>query len=508
MEPSAMASSSSRRPPSRSRSRRLASPSRTRAPHVWKFGGASLADATAVQAAAARIAAHDGPLVIVASALAGVTDLLLLGADQAMRGDAKGSAATAVALWQKHRRAAEALLPRGPVRRAALADIEASIGEYADICTAVGILGHLSPRTRDLLVARGERLSALLLAGAITRAGRRAEVVDAVEMVHTDGQFGGASPLVAESATAARARLAPVLKAKRVPVVPGYIGGGPDGSVVTLGRGGSDLTATLLGRAFDAPMVTLWKDVPGILTSDPKLVPDTRLIPQLHHQEAAEVAHYGAKVLHPRALIPISGTKVVLEVRSFLEPTRPGTIVAGAHVSTSYPVKAVAVLPKQAVVTVAGKGMVGVHGIAARTFAAVSPRSTRSGCRSPPSSRARPKARSGSRCPSRKRIAPWHRRRLGDARRGGHRGGRRRHGRHARHRRPRLHRARNQRHQRRRHRPGVIGAEHLVRGRRHRRRDGRAQGPQRLPVVEDRRRTGAVASADRRGAARLRPRRP
>ena len=366
-----MASSSSRRPPSRSRSLRRASPTHTTAPHVWKFGGASLADATAVQAAATRIAAHDGPLVIVASALAGVTDLLLQGADQAMRGDAKASAATAVALWQKHRRAAESLLPRGPVRRAALADIEASIGEYADICTAVGILGHLSPRTRDLLVARGERLSALLLAGAITRAGRRAEVVDAVEMVHTDGQFGGASPLVAESAAAARARLAPVLKAKRVPVVPGYIGGGPDGSVVTLGRGGSDLTATLMGRAFDAPMVTLWKDVPGILTSDPKLVPDTRLIPQLHHQEAAEVAHYGAKVLHPRALIPISGTKVVLEVRSFLEPTRPGTIVAGAHVSTSYPVKAVAVLPKQAVVTVAGKGMVGVHGIAARTFAAV-----------------------------------------------------------------------------------------------------------------------------------------
>jgi bifunctional aspartokinase / homoserine dehydrogenase 1 len=341
------------------------------APNVWKFGGASLADATAVSAAAERIAAHDGPLVVVASALAGVTDLLLLGADHAVHGRPRESAATAVTLWQKHQRAAEALLPRGTARRAALAEIEASIGEYADICTAVGILGHLSPRTRDLLVARGERLSAMLLAAAIARAGRRAQYVDAVDIVMTDGHFGGASPLIPESATRARKMLQPLLKARTVPVVPGFIGRAPEGGVATLGRGGSDLTATLLGRAFNAPMVTLWKDVPGILTSDPKLVPDTRLIPQLHHQEAAEVAHYGAKVLHPRALIPISGTKVVLEVRSFLEPTRPGTIVAGRHVSTSYPVKAVAVLPKQAVVTVAGKGMVGVHGIAARTFAAV-----------------------------------------------------------------------------------------------------------------------------------------
>jgi aspartokinase/homoserine dehydrogenase 1 len=340
------------------------------APHVWKFGGASLADATAVRAAATRIAAHDGPLVVVASALGGVTDLLLLGADQAMQGDARAAAATAATIRQRHRRVATALLS-GRARTDALAAIDASIGEYADICHAVGILGHLSPRTRDLLVARGERLSALLLSGAIGGAGRKSQVVDAVDVVATDGHFGGASPVIPDTVRQARKLVAPVFRGGRVPVVPGYIGRGPDGSVVTLGRGGSDLTATLLGRAFDAPMVTLWKDVPGILTSDPKLVPDTRLIPQLHHQEAAEVAHYGAKVLHPRALIPISGTKVVLEVRSFIEPTRPGTIVAGRHVSTAYPVKAVAVLPKQAVVTVAGKGMVGVHGIAARTFAAV-----------------------------------------------------------------------------------------------------------------------------------------
>ncbi len=263
------------------------------------------------------------------------------------------------------------VLPAGPARRSALAAIDASVGEFEEILAAIAILEHLSPRTRDLIVARGERLSALLLAAAITRAGRRAVYVDAPEVVVTDGHYGGASPQIAQTTRLARRALAPHLAAGRVPVVPGFIGRAPDGSVATLGRGGSDLTATLLARALGAQMVSLWKDVPGILTSDPRLVPDARLIPQLHHQEAAEVAHYGAKVLHPRALIPISGTRIVLEVRSFLDPSRPGTTVAGRLVSPQYPVKAVAVLPRQAVVTVAGKGMVGVHGIAARTFAAV-----------------------------------------------------------------------------------------------------------------------------------------
>lgn len=303
--------------------------------------------------------------------MGGVTDLLLQGADHAVNGRGAEADAVATAVAKKHRRAAAALLPRGRARREAEQAIDASLDQYRDIAKAIGIIGHLSPRTRDLLVARGERLAATLLTAALVRARRKAVVVDAPEIVATDGTYGGASPLIAESSQRARAVLRPLLKRGVVPVVPGFIGRAPDGGVATLGRGGSDLTATLLGRALGAPQVTLWKDVPGILTADPRLVPDSRLIPELHHQEAAEVAHYGAKVLHPRALIPIAGTRVVLEVRSFVEPTRPGTIVAARQVGRDYPVKAVAVLPGQAVVTVAGKGMVGVHGIAARTFAAV-----------------------------------------------------------------------------------------------------------------------------------------
>ena len=156
-----------------------------------------------------------------------------------------------------------------------------------------------------------------------------------------------------------------------MPVVPGFIGSAPDGSPTTLGRGGSDLTATLLARPLGARTVVLWKDVSGILTADPRLVPDARLIPHLHHREAAEVAHYGAKVLHPRALIPLADSRIRLHVRSFLDPAQSGTEVSAQRSAPGYPVKAVAIVSQQAIVTVSGKGMIGVHGIAARTFGAI-----------------------------------------------------------------------------------------------------------------------------------------
>ncbi|MEZ5286479.1 MAG: aspartate kinase [Vicinamibacterales bacterium] len=235
----------------------------------------------------------------------------------------------------------------------------------------MAVLRHLEPRTRDVLVARGEQMSAAIVAAALLAAGRSALFVDALDVVRTDEVHGSASPRLAETARLAARALAPLVKRRTVPVVPGFIGRAPDGSVATLGRGGSDLTATLLGRSLRARRVVLWKDVAGILTADPRLVPDARLIPELHHQEAAEVAHYGAKVLHPRALIPIAGTRIALHVRSFIHPDRTGTEVSARHVLPGYPVKALAILPAQAVITVAGKGMVGVHGIAARTFAAV-----------------------------------------------------------------------------------------------------------------------------------------
>src|SRR5205085_1765404 len=145
----------------------------------------------------------------------------------------------------------------------------------------------------------------------------------------------------------------------------------PDGQVATLGRGGSDLTATLLARVLGAREVSLWKDVPGLLTADPRIVPDARVVPQVHVREAAELAYYGAKVLHPRALIPVIKRNVAIRIRPFADPASLGTEISRRRTLHQYPVKALSAIPRQALLTVAGSGMLGVPGIAARTFAAV-----------------------------------------------------------------------------------------------------------------------------------------
>jgi aspartokinase/homoserine dehydrogenase 1 len=351
------------------------SPRRRAAPRaplaVWKFGGASLADAAAIRRAASLIAAHDGPLVVVCSALAGVTDLLLGGARHSLAGDDRQAARAAADLLTRHRRVVHELIPAGRARRALLAKVDAAAREYRNLCDAVGVLGHLAPRASDMLVSRGERLSAEILAAVLATMRVKAAYVDALDVVATDGLHGGAAPNLAETTRRARRALLPLVARRVVPIVPGFIGRAPDGTVTTMGRGGSDLTATLLARALGARETVLWKDVPGVLTADPRLVPDARLIPQLHHREAAEAAHYGAKVLHPRALIPIAGTRIVLRVRSFLDTSQPGTEISARRGDPGHPVKALAIVRGQAVVTVAGKGMAGVHGIAARTFSAV-----------------------------------------------------------------------------------------------------------------------------------------
>jgi aspartokinase/homoserine dehydrogenase 1 len=349
---------------------------RTRAAHkarvsVWKFGGASLADAAGISRAADLITRERRPLVVVCSALAGVTDQLLEAARLSVTRQEKAALRVVSTLATRHRKVATELLPAGARRREVLAAIEAAMDELRELCSAVRVLGTLAAHASDLIVARGERLSALMLSAALGERRQKTMLVDATTIIRTDAHHGSATPNLGDTIPLARRILRPLIAGGRIPMVPGFIGQGPDGAVTTLGRGGSDLTATLLGRTLGAAEVVLWKDVPGILTADPRLVPDARLIPQLHHREAGEVAHYGAKVLHPRALIPIAGTRVGLRVRSFVHPDQPGTEVSARQGGPGYPVKALAIIRNQAVVTVAGKGMAGVHGIAARTFAAV-----------------------------------------------------------------------------------------------------------------------------------------
>ncbi len=338
---------------------------------IHKFGGASLFDAAAVRHAATLIAAQKGGRLVVASAMAGVTDALLQGATRAALGDGDALCATATALRTRHLEAARVLV-KDKVRRRAL---EAAIVDLTDelelLARGLAVLRELTPRTSDYIVARGERLSARLLASTLAELGVKSEYVDATEVVRTDDTYGGAAPDFDRTEQAARDRLAARIARGVVPVVPGFIGRSASGHVATLGRGGSDLTATLLARALKATSITLWKDVAGFLTADPRIVSDAQVIPQLTPREAAELAYYGAKVLHPRALIPLGDRNIPIRIRPFADPDFPGTEISRRRTLREYPVKAISSVSGLALLTVTGNGMLGVPGIAARTFAAL-----------------------------------------------------------------------------------------------------------------------------------------
>jgi len=338
---------------------------------VHKFGGASLADPEAVRRAVAIIRECTFPRVIVVSAMAGVTDLLIEAAARSRAGDLLAAAKIAQALRERHHAATRALTPAGAIRNELLAFLEAQITELEMLARGLSILKELTPRTSDFLVARGERLSARLVTAALAAAGVRTRYVDAADVVRTDGHFGNASPDLDATDALLKQALRPLLAQGVTPVLAGFIGSTAQGEVTTLGRGGSDLTAALVGRAMAATRVSLWKDVPGLLTADPRVVPDARVLPQLNVREAAELAYYGAKVLHPRALIPVIGRKVPLCVRPFADPQSEGTEVSERATGLEVPVKALSAAGSQALVTVEGNGMLGVPGVAARTFAAL-----------------------------------------------------------------------------------------------------------------------------------------
>ena len=281
---------------------------------VYKFGGASLADGGAYRHAVTIVKGRPGAPVVVVSAPGGLTYALLGLATRAVAGE-KGAAIDrdVAALRARYQTIARAAVGDGKgaagAGAAVAAEIDRSIDELAALLSSLAALKELTPRTRDFVVSRGERLSAQIFAAAMSSTGTPAVYVDATEVVFTEGPFGGASPNLALTDLAVRKKLQPLITAGSVPVVPGFIGSArieddsgaatEERAVATLGRGGSDLTATLVGRALGAAAVSLWKDVPGLLTADPRVVPDARVIPQLHLREAAELAYYGAKVLHP-----------------------------------------------------------------------------------------------------------------------------------------------------------------------------------------------------------------
>lgn len=340
---------------------------------VHKFGGAALADLNAFRHAATIAADHGGPNpVLVVSAMRGVTDALTLAVTSAP----PKARATLAALETRHRTVAHGLTRDPDTRAELLNGIATVFAALTKICTTRR-RGPLDVAQLDFVTSRGEVLASSLVVAALEHRGLKAVAIDATKLVYTDGVAGSAAPDVVKTTRAAARLLLPRMKRGIIPVIPGFIGRGKKGAVVTLGRGGSDVTATLMARVLHASTVMLWKDVPGLLTADPRVVPDARLIPSLHVREASELAYHGAKILHPRALIGLP-TATRLYLRPLADPRAMGTEIssfATAGVARrgmpALPVKALAVITDQALVTIVGNGMAGLPGVAARALGAL-----------------------------------------------------------------------------------------------------------------------------------------
>jgi len=350
---------------------------RTETVGVYKFGGAALADARAFKRATKIVEAAPGPVAVVCSAPFGVTNLLLKVSQSARSGDAPGVEEGIKDLRIRFRDILKGLRLPAASRTELATAIKASLEELESMLRGLLVLRELTPRTSDLIVSRGEQLGAQLFAAALDAAGVKAAYADPFKFVVTKGPFGGAAPDLPATDRRVRTQVLPLMEDGLVPVVAGFLGvfdpgNGEPPAIATLGRGGSDLTATLIARGLKASRVSLWKDVAGLLTAHPQVVPDARVIPQLNLREAAELAYYGAKVLHPRALIPVAGKQIAVHVRPFSDPESLGTEISARHTLDKYPVKALSAANGQALVTVAGRGLIGVPGIAARAFAVLS----------------------------------------------------------------------------------------------------------------------------------------
>ncbi|MDQ3667877.1 MAG: aspartate kinase [Acidobacteriota bacterium] len=339
---------------------------------VMKFGGTSVGNVDCIRRAADIVAraAAEGSVVAVVSAMGGVTNRLIEAAQASARGDMGAAGNLAEALREQHQGAIEILVGDGDTRAQLAVELKAIIEEVTSLCRGTALLHELTPRTLDAISSAGERLSARLLASALRELGLNAVAVEATELIVTDNHSGRAEPFMAETRQRATARLAPLLVERSVPVVTGYIGATVDGKLTTLGRGGSDYSATILGAALDAKEIIIWTDVEGVLTADPQLVPEARTLQEISYNEAAELAYFGAKVLHPKTLRPVSEAGIPVWIRNSFLPERNGTKITETGHPTKRGVKAITAMSNVTLITVGGRGIVGLPGVAAKTFTA------------------------------------------------------------------------------------------------------------------------------------------
>jgi bifunctional aspartokinase / homoserine dehydrogenase 1 len=337
---------------------------------VMKFGGTSVGDAARIARVAeiVRAAAGESSVLVVVSAMRGVTNHLIEAATCAEASDRDQAARIFAALREQHDNALAALI-RSDERRSRLAkSTEEIFAQGERLCEGTYLLRELTPRTLDSVSSLGERLSAPIVAGKLAELGVRSDSIDASELIVTDSYHGSAGPLMEATRERSQARLNSLLDQGVVPVVTGFIGASQQGVLTTLGRGGSDYSATILGAALDANEVVIWTDVDGVLTADPRLVPDARTIPEISYREAAELAYFGAKVLHPKTLRPVIPAGIPVWIRNSFAPDRAGTKITANGRSNGGGVKALTAIKDVALIAVGGPGIVGLPDVVGRTF--------------------------------------------------------------------------------------------------------------------------------------------
>ena len=350
---------------------------------VMKFGGTSMGSGDRILASARLVLSAGGSPVVVVSAMAGVTNRLeaSLGEEVPPADPPAGAPAASGdplsplldELERRHLEAARTLLDAGPGReglehaiRRRLAEVGRDLRELRQLPiddpehTAIEAL-------HDQVRAAGEDLSVLLMTAALSSLGHRARVVDARTLVRTDARAGGAIPDDEVTVARARSRLLPLVSEGITPVVQGFVGATAEGRTTTLGRGGSDFTAAIIGAALEAPEVTIWTDVDGIFSADPNRVPGARVLPELGYEEAVELAYFGARVIHPAAAKHAVGRRVALRIRNSFKPSHAGTLIRIDRRGTPG-VAALALKPRVALLTVRSRPMFMAYGFLARVF--------------------------------------------------------------------------------------------------------------------------------------------
>lgn len=341
---------------------------------TMKFGGTSVGSAEALRQAADLVleqAKEWGRLTVVVSAMSGVTDELIEGALTAANGDDQTYVAISTKLRLRHHDVVNTLLSGSGEQDQLLTVVDDYLKEFSSFCHSIYVLGEVTPRALDALTSLGERMSARILAALIRHLGGRSEAVEAKELIITDDKFQDAAPLMEATRSRVNNRLGPLLEADIIPVITGFMGATEKGVTTTLGRGGSDYTAAILGDCLNADEVWTWTDVDGVMTADPRIVSEARVIPVLSYNEVSELAYFGAKVLHPKTIRPIVERGIPLWVKNTFNPTFAGTKIVRDPANADGNVKAVTAIHNLSMVTVEGRGMMGVPGIAARTFSAV-----------------------------------------------------------------------------------------------------------------------------------------